>query len=145
MNHTLVAFSPLLVFGFWNANFLKTICSENKGIRLKILQPFWWTTSLQFPFDFFWWNAMELQVIWFCQCAAFISCRQVRHVAPIFVFSLLSTCAFFCVVQWPRLVVYYAAFTFPYLICCPYGMVWFNHAFLWLKSRNNTKQQEEVQ
>jgi len=25
------------------------------------------------------------------------------------------------------------------------GMVWFNHAFLWLKSRNNTKQQEEIQ
>jgi len=24
------------------------------------------------------------------------------------------------------------------------GMVWF-HAFLWLKSRNNTKQQEEIQ
>jgi len=24
-------------------------------------------------------------------------------------------------------------------------MVWFNHAFLWLKSRNNTKQQEEIQ
>jgi len=26
-----------------------------------------------------------------------------------------------------------------------HGMVWFNHAFLWLKSRNNTKQQEEIQ
>jgi len=25
------------------------------------------------------------------------------------------------------------------------GMVWFNHAFLWLNSRNNTKQQEEIQ
>jgi len=25
------------------------------------------------------------------------------------------------------------------------NMVWFNHAFLWLKSRNNTKQQEEMQ
>jgi len=24
-------------------------------------------------------------------------------------------------------------------------MVWFNHAFLWLKSRNNTKQQEDIQ
>jgi len=24
-------------------------------------------------------------------------------------------------------------------------IVWFNHAFMWLKSRNNTKQQEEIQ
>jgi len=25
------------------------------------------------------------------------------------------------------------------------GMVWFNRAILWLKSRNNTKQKEEIQ